>query len=115
MGLRPHAHAHAVDPLAAIRAAAVTDAVGVHIIEAVAQPRGRRPVVEHMTQVAIAAGAADLGADHAVARVAQIADVVRVVGRGEAGPAASGLEFGRRTKQGQPVSQQLNTPLLLVE
>uniref|UniRef100_A0A0N4Z8I6 DNA helicase n=1 Tax=Parastrongyloides trichosuri TaxID=131310 RepID=A0A0N4Z8I6_PARTI len=64
-----------------------------HRVDAVAQTGRRRAVGEHMAQMAAAAGAADLGADHAVAGVADLAHVRLVERREEAGPAGAALEL----------------------
>src|SRR5829696_31053 len=59
-------------------------------IHAVALARGRRPVGKHMAEVALAAGAADLGADHAVAGVPHEGDMGAVDRIEEARPAGAG-------------------------
>ena len=70
-------------------------------IDAVAQPRGRRAVGEDVALVAVAAGTAHFGADHAVAVVLDELQVRLVVGRGEAGPAGAGLEFRAGANRGR--------------
>jgi hypothetical protein len=52
--------------------------------------------------MALAAGAADLGADHAVAGVAHEGDVLAVDRVEEARPAGAGFELGTGIEQGQP-------------
>jgi len=69
-----------------------------------------------MPQMAIAAPAADLGAHHSVARIAQAADVVGVKRFEKAGPAGTGFEFGARSEQWQAAQPAaVNTVLLVVE
>lgn len=52
-----------------------------------------------MSQVAIAAPAANLVANHSVAHILNRADVVRVERLKKAGPSCSGFEFGAGSKQ----------------
>src|SRR6202163_130261 len=65
--------------------------------------RGRRSVIEHMTEVAAAPAAVLLGASHAVASVARGLNRVRnrLV---EAGPAGAAFELGLGHEQGLPAS-----------
>src|SRR5690606_16995029 len=70
-------------------------------IEAMALMGRRRAVGEDMAKVAAAARAYDLGADHAVAGVADAADVRLVVGLEEAGPAGARIELGGGPEQRQ--------------
>ena len=63
--------------------------------------------------MAIAAGAADLGAHHAVAGVAHEGDMIAVDGVEEARPAGAGLELGARIEQGQPAEAAAIGALLL--
>src|SRR3954466_11346581 len=55
-----------------------------------------------MPKVTLAAGAADLGADHAVARVPHEGDVSPVNRIEEARPPGTGLELRARAEQRQP-------------
>src|SRR5690606_25955109 len=73
-----------------------------HRVDAVAQAGRRRPVGKHVTLMAPAARAHDLGALHAVARVAHVLQVRFVEGRGKARPAGARLELLARAKQRQP-------------
>ena len=68
-------------------------------IDAVARTFGTRPVVKDMTEVRVAALAADLGAVHAVAVVLQQPNVLARIGMGEARPAAARLVFGVRAEE----------------
>src|SRR5687768_17799981 len=54
-----------------------------------------------MALVGAAAGADDLGADHAVAGVADIFEVIGGIRRGEARPAGAALELSAGHEQGQ--------------
>src|SRR5690606_13391952 len=84
-------------------------------IDAVAQPGRRRPVGEHMPQVRLAAGAADLDPVHAVAGVQVLAHRRPVQGPGVAGPAAAGVVLVGRTEQGRPAGHaHIGTGLLVV-
>src|SRR5262245_16825912 len=55
-----------------------------------------------MTLMAAAAGADDLGANHAVAGVADFAQMAVGEGRGEARPAGPAVELGAALEQRQP-------------
>src|SRR3546814_8544567 len=57
---------------------------------------GRRTVREDVAEMGIAARAAFLDADHAVARVAYFADVGGIEGLGEARPDGAGFELASR-------------------
>src|SRR5690606_13877936 len=63
-------------------------------VDAVAHSRGRRPVRKDMPLVTVAAGAAGLDADHAVALVAHRPHMRLVDRLGEAGPAGAAFELG---------------------
>src|SRR5215213_3615835 len=63
-------------------------------IDAVALAGERRPVGKDMALVPAAARADDLGAGHAVARVADIFQMVGAERAGEARPAGAALELG---------------------
>src|SRR6185312_15146804 len=68
-------------------------------VDAVAQAAAIPGAIrEHMAQMAVAVGGADLGADHAVRTVAQLVHHLGVDRLGEAGPAAAGFELVRRGK-----------------
>ena len=58
-------------------------------VDAIAQPRGARPVRENMPQVAAAVGAGDFHPPHSQARVFVLRDSLRLRGQHEAGPAAA--------------------------
>src|ERR1051325_1323011 len=73
---------------------------GFHIVPMDESQRGRvdaiaqsaavlRTVGKHVPEMAVAMGRTHLGADHAVRELAQLVDVGRLDGFGEAGPAAS--------------------------
>src|SRR3954470_17813909 len=62
-------------------------------VDAVAQSGRSRTVLEHMAEMTIALRAQHFGSDHAVADVAFFVDMLVGRGRGEAGPAAAGIEF----------------------
>ena len=64
-----------------------------HGVHAVALAGRRRSVIEHVPEMAPAAGAADLGADHAVAGVPHEGDV----GRGRSARRSSATRFRTRT------------------
>src|SRR5262245_16727728 len=64
-----------------------------HRVQAIAPARRPRAVVEHVAEVAVAAAAADLGADHAVALVDQLRDVIGIERLSEARPAGARLEL----------------------
>src|SRR5579864_1542819 len=63
-------------------------------VDAIAQPGRRRAVGEDVALVAVAAGAAGLDPDHAVADIAHGDHVPLVERRVEAGPAGAALELG---------------------
>src|SRR5579864_8287163 len=69
-------------------------------IDAVAKAGRPRAVVEDMAEVAGAVRAKHFGADHAVARVRLLVDMVFVGRLGEARPAAAGVELGVGFEQG---------------
>src|SRR4051812_9481308 len=62
-------------------------------VDAVAQSGRSRTIVEDMAEMAVAVRAQHLGPDHAVADVALFIDMAFDRGRGEARPAAAGIEF----------------------
>src|SRR5687767_8411994 len=62
-------------------------------VEAVAQARRRGSVREDVAEMAVAAGAAYLGADHAKRTVLNAAYVIGIEGRGEARPAGAAFEL----------------------
>ena len=62
-------------------------------IDAVAEAGGGRAVVEDVAEVAVAAGASDFGADHAVGAIVDWGDGVRVDRLGKGRPTGSRLEF----------------------
>src|SRR5687768_10693704 len=70
-------------------------------VQAEAQPRRARAVVEEVAQVRIAPRAVDLRADHAVAEVRLFADVLTGDGLEEARPAGARLELRIRAKERQ--------------
>src|ERR1044071_8615175 len=69
-----------------------------HAVDAVAEPRGRRTVGKHVTEMAAAAAAMHLGADHAVGSIHGFLDRtgLRIV---EARPAGATLELLLRLEQ----------------
>ena len=69
-------------------------------IDAVPQARGRGAVVEHVTEVAVAAAAEHLFADHTVARVGFSSHVFGLHRSDETGPARPGVELLEGAKQG---------------
>src|SRR6185295_11695026 len=69
-------------------------------VDAVAQARLAGPIVEHVAEVAAAAGARHLGPDHAVRGVGRGLDRLSEHGVGEAGPTGARLELGVRVEQG---------------
>jgi hypothetical protein len=64
--------------------------------------------------MAIAAPAADLDANHSVACVLEVADVVRVEGLEKTRPSSSGFELGGGSKQGQAAQPAAVHAVLLV-
>ena len=69
-----------------------------------------------MSQVPVAALAADLCANHSIARVLNVADMVRVEGFKKAWPTSAGFEFSAGTKQRQAAQPAaVNAVLLVVE
>src|SRR5438874_10721426 len=74
-------------------------------VDAVAQPGRRRAVVEDVAEVAAALGAGDLGADHEKAAVLVLLDRGALRRLVEAGPAAVGVELGRRREQLGPAAR----------
>src|SRR5262245_4794628 len=87
-----------------------------HAVDAIAQVRRRRAVLEYVAEMAAAAAAMHLGADHAVARVGRGLDSARhrVV---EARPAGAALEFLLRHEQRLPAAGAAEGPgaLLVIE
>jgi hypothetical protein len=70
-------------------------------VDAVAQPaRFAGTVGEDMSQVAIAVGGTNFGANHTVGCVALLDDVIGFDRFGEAGPAAAALELVKRREEG---------------
>src|SRR5690606_41123701 len=76
-------------PLPACLRGRVRDELEGDRVEAVALARGGWAVVEDVAQVGVAALTADLHADHAVALVEQLGDVLRIERRIEARPAGA--------------------------
>src|SRR6185369_2988119 len=68
-------------------------------IDAVAQAGRAGAVGEDVAEMAVAFRAQYLGADHAVADIALLVDMAVHGGRGEARPAAAGIELGIRFEQ----------------
>src|SRR5690242_17227404 len=68
-------------------------------VDAVADPRGVRPVGEEMAEVAAAVRAHHLGADHAEAHVRLLVDRLAARRRVERGPAAAGVVLRLRLEQ----------------
>src|SRR5512145_933129 len=73
-----------------------------HRVDAIALAARRRPVGEDVALVSAAAGADDLGADHAVAGVADGAEVIFRKRSREARPARAALELRAAPEQRQP-------------
>ena len=73
-------------------------------VEAVALARWRRAVVEGVPKMAMAAGAADLGAGHAPTLVHMLFQVFFGGGTEEARPAGSRFELGRGVEEWQPAA-----------
>src|SRR4029079_13487415 len=71
-------------------------------IDAIALARGRRPVRKHMALMRPAACADDLGADHPIAGVLDIFEVIGAERLGEARPTRSAFEFRAAFEQGNP-------------
>src|SRR5262245_12305489 len=71
-------------------------------IQAIAPMRRRRSIVEYMTQMTVAALAADLNAVHAMAPVLKVADVGVVEGLVKAWPTRAGFELVVGLEQRQP-------------
>ena len=67
-----------------------------------------------MSQVAIAALAANLGANHPVTDVLNVADMVRIEGLIKARPAGAGFELGAGSKQRQAAQPAAVDPVLFV-
>src|SRR6266851_4026336 len=84
-------------------------------VHAIAEPGGGRPVVEDVAEVAAAAAAVDLGADHEEATVARGPDGT-LERRPEARPPGPAVELGLRGEQGQvtPGAVVRAGPILLV-
>src|SRR6476660_3006574 len=72
-------------------------------VHAVAEPGGRRPVVEHVTEMAAAAAAMDLIPHHAE-RVVCVGQHRALDGLVEAWPAGAAVELGLRIEQRQAAS-----------
>src|SRR5665213_1485225 len=70
-------------------------------IQTVALAAGRRSVGKNVSQVAVAAFAANLGPKHPVADILNGANMVRVEGLEKARPTGSGFELGTGSKQRQ--------------
>lgn len=89
-----------------------------HRIHAIAQAGGLRAIVEHVSQVAVAAGAADRGTPHAKAAVANLHHVAAGNRLPEAGPASAGVELGgrivQRSSTGDAAEQALGRWLLVL-
>ena len=83
-------------------------------VQAVALTRRRRAVGEDVALVAIAAGAADLYTDHAVAAVAQFTNVLWIEGFVKAGPAGAGLKLGTGCEQRQVAQFAVIVAVILV-
>ena len=83
-------------------------------VEAVAQAGGLRAVLEDVAEVRAAAGAVDLVAHHAVAVVALRADVHRVDGGVEAGPAGARVELVLAREERQAAHDARVRALLVV-
>src|ERR1700741_4669480 len=78
--------------------------------------RWRGPVREHVAEMAAAAGADFLDADHPIAGVAQAADVPFIEGTEEARPAGARVEFCARSKQWQSAeAARIDTVAVIVE
>src|SRR5687768_58735 len=74
-------------------------------VDAVAQARRPRSVVEDVAQVSAAAGAVHLGARHAQGAVALLAHRALGQGLGEAGPAGPGVELVVGGEEGLPAGR----------
>src|SRR5580658_6807786 len=83
-------------------------------VEAVAQPGGRRAILEDMAEMGVAAGADNLGANHAVAAVGDGLDIFRRDGLKEAGPAGAGIKFRAGGKQRQIATDAMINALPVV-
>src|SRR5262245_59964727 len=70
-------------------------------IDAMADAGGRRPIVEHVAQVAVAPGAEDFGSAHAMAAVGFGRDILGAHRLEEAWPAGAGVELGGRGEERQ--------------
>src|ERR1700678_2457155 len=70
-------------------------------VHAITQPGRRRPVVEDMAEMGVAAGAENFGAFHAEAIVGARGDIFRRDGPEEAGPARAGIELRARFEKRQ--------------
>src|SRR5687768_5559010 len=68
-------------------------------IDAVAQALGTWAIRKQVTEMAAAAGAAHLGADHAVAAVLMEGHLLAIGRRREARPVAAAVELGRAVEQ----------------
>src|SRR5579864_7130749 len=71
-------------------------------VDAIALARRRRAIIEDMPLVSPASGADDLGPEHAVARVANVLQVIPGERLGEAGPAGAALEFRAAAEKRKP-------------
>src|SRR5215831_18828884 len=87
-----------------------------HAVDAIAQMRRGRPILEHMAEMAAAAAAVHFRAHHPEATVAGGLDRARnrVV---EAGPAGAAVELGFRDEQRLPAADagEGAGPLLIIE
>lgn len=81
-----------------MRSAGLRDQFQGYGIDAVATARGRRPVVEDVTQMGIAPGTKDLGTHHTVAPVRLLNHGIGRNRAPEARPTGSGIEFFQRAK-----------------
>src|SRR5262245_11493363 len=73
-------------------------------VDTVSQASRGGAIIENMAEMSIAAGAQDLGADHAVAAVFMGDDILVGYGLEEAGPAGAGVELVTRGEQRQPTA-----------
>ena len=73
-------------------------------VDAIAQTRRSRAIVEDVPEVGAATGAGDFDAAHAKAQVFALVDAVGVDGVKKAGPAAVRVEFLVRAKEFRPAT-----------
>src|SRR5882724_8185573 len=83
-------------------------------VDAISQASGGGPVIENMAEMAVAASAQNLRADHAVAAVCMRDNVLLGHKLEEAGPAGAGVELAMGGEQGQPTADTAVDPLALV-